>query len=250
MENNLLKISTKVGEWYVDFLRNEIIWKTDPLVRVPLFDEFFDEKTYVFAFDLDKKELTDDSEKTLVKFPQLLSYSPSHHEEFVKHYGLEGIDLTGHDDRSAKMLQPALIERLSLDAVTVEIAGNNYRVDHRNFELQPIENKGLPALSFFRIQPEFKVNNRACIFLMDLEKRAVVTELGDNLIAVEIPNIFSLDPVGYAAMNHVAVDLDEAVMDNGPLKNHHVAKTMKISPNEDTILKLNSSPRKRPGRHM
>lgn len=248
MENKKIEVSSKIGEWYVDFPMNQITWKIDPSVKVPLIDDFFDETSnlYVFAFDLDNRRLCDDPRRTLVKIPQLLDCSEDCRKEFIKHYNLGDIDLTGLNDKEAKMMQPALAERLKIDAVTVDINGVLYRVDHFSNVLAPIEKSELSVLHISDVTDYYDPLTSNCIFLLDKDTGCLTRQLKGDMIAVEIVHPYIMDPVGLSKTH--GLDLAKQVMDGRPLKNHYKAKTRIMLAENDNKLRQRNKARK--GRHI
>jgi hypothetical protein len=69
------------------------------------------------------------------------------------------------------------------------------------------------------------------MFLIDMETRCYSSELKPGTVVVQMAHPYRLDPVRLG----MSYDLDVygKVMDHGPLKNHHIAKTVSMEPTNE-----------------
>ncbi|SOD17685.1 hypothetical protein [Pedobacter xixiisoli] len=222
MESKKIEIETIAGKFFVDMAENKLVWKEDPTIEVPLDQTVFDGRQYYFAFDkYNPRFAIEDLDKIMITVPQLLDIDRN---EFIKHYHLEGIDIKGMNDREAKLLQPALADRLNGEIALVDIAGELYRVNYRADVLEPLRGSQIPAISMEEIGG--KLGQRKSIFLMNTVTKRVANDLHDNLIIVEMKEPLSIDPVGCAQTYQI--DYRNIVTNIGPLENYRVAKTMSL----------------------
>ncbi len=242
MENKKIELETSVGGFYVDMMENKLSWKPNPDIQVLLSDALFDGKHYSFLLERSVPELEVDSfDPIVLTVPQLIDID---RDEFIKQYNLEGVDLAGKNDLQAKMLQPSLIDRQKFEVVTVDIAGNTYELNYASESLLPDKLHMLPEIKLYHINTI--LGAKKSVFLLDLETRSVARDLTDNVVAIEMPSPQYMDPFGYARAH--GREISEEVLKCGPLKNHHVAKTMNLTANDSKKLNQRSNRKRGLGR--
>lgn len=229
MESKKIEIETIAGDFIVDMGENKLIWKVNPDIEVFLSEAAFDGKNYRFILDRYVPYLEVDSlENIMVSIPQLVDID---RDEFIRQYNLQGQDLEGKNDQEAKMLQPALAARLAGTEVVIDIAGDLYEIDYCSDNLVALRNQQAPTIMLDHICKGFDHSSKT--FMLNADTREVTKILSDKNIIVQIPPLYSLDPVGFAET--YGRFFSTMVQKSGPLKNHHIAATMKLVSTEQKI---------------
>ena len=231
MQRQLPIVNIEGTPFLVDVEKSELRQADSPANTIS-FHDMGDEGThYTFNYDRAKRGLPPLSKPPSedivgINIPQMVSLDP---EGMARKYGLTVEELRGKNDFDIIVDQQLLAERLSGKLPTINIAGNDFIIDLQFNELRLKNNVG-NRISLINMDVSSD-GERLCFFYNPTVKHIVqinptIIVLPDDVVFIEIPNEFTLDPVGANRQYGLS---DTTLLRKYPLQKNLEAKVIPLS---------------------
>lgn len=194
-------------EFFVDVNKLELSQKGNPRNSISIFHMRDLGDGYEFSYGLQEKNiphLYSSNKRITVKIPELVKLDP---EGMAAKYNIA--DVTGRSDFDLMVDQDALRKRIRLGQLpTVDIAGHTFYADARIDLLRPKDDYTTMGIRFSEIAHYFDEQKNCYIIpynpathqFQELDYDTI-TEYPKELLAVEFPHEYTLDPIGWNRAN-------------------------------------------------
>jgi hypothetical protein len=207
IKRELPVINIEGTEFLVDVNKLELQEKANPKNTISIFHMRDLGDSYQFWYGLQEKNiphLYSSNEKITVTIPELVKLDP---QGMADKYN--SADITGKSDFDLMVDQDALRKRIRLGQLpTVDIAGHIFYADARIDLLRPKDDYTTMGICFSEIKHYFDEEKNGYIIpynpathqFQELDYDTI-TEYPKELLAVEFPHEYTLDPVGWNRAN-------------------------------------------------
>lgn len=197
-------------EFHVDVNKLQLSEKGNPKNTISIFNMRDLGDGYKFWYGLQEKNiphLYSSNEKITVTIPELVTLDP---QGMAAKYN--AADITGKSDFDLMVDQEALRKRIRLGQLpTVDIAGHIFYADARIDLLRPKDDYTTMGIRFSEIEHYFDKEKKCYIIPYNPTTHQfeeldydTITEYPKELLAVEFPHEYTLDPIGWNRHNGFA----------------------------------------------
>lgn len=196
-------ITIEGTEFLIDVNKLELSEKGNPKNTISIFQMRDLGDGYEFSYGFQEKNiphLFSSNKQTRIKIPELVQLDP---EGMAAKYNVA--DITGKSDFDLMVDQDALKKRIHLGRLpTIDIAGHTFYADARIDLLRPKDDFTTMGISFTKIEDYFDEEKKCYIIPYNPKTHQFqepdyenIIEYPKELIAVEFPHEYTLDPVGW-----------------------------------------------------